>query len=178
MEQCMDLLETLPEMETSEGFEWNLKRRIAMERARAMRRDTATPFVSRGWGVRFLAGAAAALVVFVTGAWLVARGGPGMPGDRPQTAGRAISAAQRGGEIHYTTTGYPAGIRYVSDDPLGGVPNGETSQQLPFTMATDPRVDYLLKENELLRRQVQELSRRNSYLQSLLLEYRGRESRR
>lgn len=178
MEQCMEMIGLLPEAEPPESFEWNLKRRIAMERARAMRRETEMPFASRAWGARFLAGAAAALVVFVAGGWLIFRGGSAGPGPETRLAEHSAPAAQRGGEIHYTTTGYPAGIRYVSDDPIGGVPSGETARQLPFTMAADPRMDYLLKENELLRRQVQELNRRNRYLQSILLEYRQREPSR
>ncbi|MDD3642165.1 MAG: zf-HC2 domain-containing protein [Candidatus Krumholzibacteria bacterium] len=172
MDQCMEMIGRLPDAEPSENFEWNIKRRIAMERARALRRETASPFASRAWGSRFLAGAAAALVVFIAGAWLITRSGPDGPGIPPQAAGRTASAAPRSGEIHHTTTGYPAGIRYVSDDPLGGVPDGERERRLPFTMAVDPRVDYLLRENELLRRQVDDLSRRNRYLQGLVIEQR------
>lgn len=174
----MELIGKLPEAEPSEGFEWNLKRRIAMERARALRRDTQVPFASRAWGLRFLAGAVTALVVFTAGAWLIARTDRGAAGIDRRIADRGAPEVRQGGEVHYTTTGYPAGIRYVSDDPLGGVPSGESSRQLPFMMATDPRMDYLARENELLRRQVEELSRRNRYLQSILLEYRGRERQR
>lgn len=168
----------LPGMEPSENFEWNLKRRIAVERARAMRLQAGGAIFSRAWGTRFLAGAAAALALFAAGAWLVAGGwfrsdAPGL-----RVADRGDAAERRGGEIHYTTTGYPAGIRYVSDDPLGGVPMGELARRLPFTMAADPRVDYLLKENELLRRQLEELGRRNRKLQGILLEYRQLERRR
>ena len=77
------------------------------------------------------------------------------------------------GEVRFTQTGYPAGIQYVSDDYLGNVNPGESSKQLPFSMTSDPRMDYLLRENELLRRQVERLKLENAYMQRLIVKRRA-----
>ena len=90
------------------------------------------------------------------------------------------SAPRQQGEVRFTQTGYPAGIEYVSDDYLGNVPLEENSRQLPFSMASDPRMDYLLRENELLRRQVEALRLQNAYMQKVLMKQRtlGRSKKR
>lgn len=173
MEGCMKLLAALPEMETSENFEWNLKRRIAMERSRAMRSQAGIVFGGRAWGLRFVAGAAAALGVVFAAALLLGVRGPQRYAEVAQPAGdvRAVAAARSsGGERQVAPSGYPAGIRYVSDRSFGGVPADESMRALPFSSASDPGVDDLIRENELLRRQMEEMRRQNMIMRKLLIK--------
>ena len=123
------------------------------------------------WGSKFIAAAAATLVIALGGAWMLAGRDSAdiAAGERlAQEAVRTAAPRQHQGEVRFTQTGYPAGIQYVSDDYLGNVPLDENSRQLPFSMASDPRMDYLLRENELLRRKVERLRMQNVYLQKLL----------
>jgi hypothetical protein len=174
MEGCLEMLGDVEDIEVSENFEWNLKRRIAMERSKAMRNGASAAVSSWAWGSRFIAAAAATLVIALAGAYLLAGR------DSPQLAGRTAGAGEAAanvsrreqGRLRFTQTGYPAGIQYVSDDYLGDVPLEETSRQLPFSMASDPRMDYLLRENELLRRQIEQLKRQNIYMRQLLIRQR------
>jgi hypothetical protein len=172
MDGCLEMLEGLGEIEVSENFEWNLKRRIAMEKAQAMRRSATGDVGGFVWGSKFVMAAAATLVIALAGAWMLAGDDAGdlTAGERlAQETVRTTAPRQRTGEVRFTQTGYPAGIQYVSDDYLGDVPVEEGTRQLPFSMASDPRMDYLLRENELLRRQVQQLKLQNAYMQRLLI---------
>ena len=174
MDGCLQLLGSLCEIEASENFEWNLKRRIAMEKSRAMR-DRATAGIGGWiWGSKFIAATAATLVVVLAGTWMLAGRDPGglTEGERLSQETIRTSAPRQQGEVRFTQTGYPAGIQYVSDDYLGDVPPDEASRQLPFSMASDPRMDYLLRENELLRRQNERLKLQNAYMQRLLMKQR------
>ncbi len=182
MDGCLELLGKLSEIETSENFEWNLKRRIALEKSRAMRSRATAEVGGWVWGSKFIAATAATLVIMLAGAWMLAGRDAGELTDGERLSQEAIrtSAPRQQGEVRFTQTGYPAGIQYVSDDYLGNVPLEETSRQLPFSMASDPRMDYLLRENELLRRQVERLRLQNAYMQRLILKQRsaGRSRRR
>jgi len=177
MDGCLEMLGGLCEMEVSENFEWNLKRRIAMEKAQTMRSHAGAQLGGKVWGAKFIFAAAATLVIALAGAWMLAGEDPGgmtSGGEKlAQEAVRTSRPAQQG-EVRFTETGYPAGIQYVSDDYLGNSSQLEGSRQLPFTMASDPRMDYLLRENELLRRQVERLRLQNAYMQKLLIRQRAR----
>ena len=180
MDGCLEMLEGLSEMEVSENFEWNLKRRIAMEKAQAMRSQASGIVGGWVWGSKFIAAAAATLVIALAGAWMLAGRDSTdiVAGEKlAQEAVRTASPRRQQGEVRFTQTGYPAGIQYVSDDYLGNVPLDENSRQLPFSMASDPRMDYLLRENELLRRKVEGLRMQNAYLQKLLVRQRTIEKR-
>ncbi len=175
MDGCLELLGNLSEIEASENFEWNLKRRIAMEKSRAMRGRATAEDGGLVWGSKFIAATAATLVIVLAGVWMLAGRDSGDPAAGERFAQETIrtSASRQQGEVRFTQTGYPAGIQYVSDDYLGDVPLEETSRQLPFSMASDPRMDYLLQENELLRRQVERLRLQNAYMQRLFMKQRG-----
>ena len=182
MDGCLEMLGDLGEIEVSENFEWNLKRRIAMEKSKAMRSRVTAEVGGWVWGSKFIAATAATLVIALAGAWMLAGRDAGDITDGERLAQETIrtNAPGKHGEVRFTQTGYPAGIQYVSDDYLGDVPLEETSRQLPFSMASDPRMDYLLRENELLRRQVERLRLQNTYMQRLLLKQRsgGRSGKR
>jgi len=174
MDGCLELLDDLSEIEVSENFEWNLKRRIAMEKSKAMRSRGVSDVGGLVWGSKFVAAAAATLVIALAGAWmLVGRESVDLEaGERLAQETMRTSAPRQQGEVRFTQTGYPAGIQYVSDDYLGNVPLDENSRQQPFSMASDPRMDYLLRENELLRRQVEALRLQNAYMQNILVKQR------
>ncbi len=174
MEGCLDLLGDLEELEVSESFEWNVKRRIAMEKSQAMRRGAGAETGAFAWGSRFVAAAAATVVLALAGAWLLGGGKPVevASGTKPVVHTEKFVSPGRYGETRFTQTGYPAGIQYVADDYLGNMSIGEGSPRRSFTMASDTRTDYLLRENELLRRQIERLRLQNAYMQKLLVKYR------
>ena len=175
MDGCLKLLGDLGDIEASENFEWNLKRRIAMEKSRAMRNRVTTGVGGWIWGSKFIAATAATLIIVLAGTWMLAGRYPGELTDRERLSQETIrtSGPRQRGEVRFTQTGYPAGIQYVSDDYLGTVQLDETSRQLPFSMASDPRMDYLLRENELLRRQIERLKLENSYMRKHLMKQRS-----
>jgi hypothetical protein len=174
MDGCLEMLEDLSEIEVSENFEWNLKRRIAMEKSKAMRSRGVSDVGGLVWGSKFVAAAAATLVIALAGAWMLAgRESVDLTaGERLAQETVRTSAPEQRGEVRFTQTGYPAGIQYVSDDYLGNASLEENSRQLPFSMASDPRMDYLLRENELLRRQVEALKFQNAYMQKVIMKQR------
>ena len=71
MDGCLEMLEDLSEIEVSENFEWNLKRRIAMEKSKAMRSRGVSDVGGLVWGSKFVAAAAATLVIALAGAWML-----------------------------------------------------------------------------------------------------------
>ncbi len=174
MDGCLEMLGDLREIEVSENFEWNLKRRIAMEKSKAMRSRVDDGVGGWVWGSKFIAATAATLILALAGAWMLAGNDPDdlTVGERLAQETIRTSAPRQEGEVRFTQTGYPAGIHYVSDDYLGEVALGENSRQLPFNMASDPRMDYLLRENELFRRQIAALKLQNAYMQRLLVKRR------
>lgn len=176
MDGCLEMLGDLREIEVSENFEWNLKRRIAMEKSKAMRSRAGGDVGGLVWGSKFVAATAATLIIALAGAWMLIGNGSDdiTAGEKlARETVRTSAPRQQQGEVRFTQTGYPAGVRYVSDDYLGNVAQGESSKQLPFGMASDPRMDYLLRENELLRRKVERLKLENAYMQRLLVKRRA-----
>lgn len=175
MDGCLEMLGDLCEIEVSENFEWNLKRRIAMEKSKAMRSRAGGDVGGFVWGTKFVAATAATLIIALAGAWMLIGPDSGDLAAGEKLAQETIrtSAPRQQGEVRFTQTGYPAGIQYVSDDYLGNVNSGESSKQLPFSMTSDPRMDYLLRENELLRRQVERLKLENAYMQRLIVKRRA-----
>ena len=176
MDGCLEMLGDLCEIEVSENFEWNLKRRIAMEKSKAMRSRVTGDVGGLVWGSKFVAATAATLIIALAGAWMLVGNGSDdiKAGEKlARETVRTTSPRQQQGQVRFTQTGYPAGIQFVSDDYLGNVAQGESSKQLPFSMASDPRMDYLLRENELLRRQVERLKLENAYMQRLLVKQRA-----
>ena len=174
MDGCLEMLEDLSEIEVSDNFEWNLKRRIAMEKSKAMRSRGVSDVGGLVWGSKFVAAAAATLVIALAGAWILAgRESVDLTaGEKLAQETVRTSVPEQQGGVRFTQTGYPAGIQYVSDDYLGNVPLEENSRQLPFSMASDPRMAYLLRENELLRRQVESLRFQNAYMQKVIMKQR------
>lgn len=174
MDGCLEMLGDLCEIEVSENFEWNLKRRIAMEKSKAMRSRAGSDVGGLVWGSKFVAATAATLIIALAGAWMLAGNGPDdtVAGERLAQETIRTSSPRQQGEVRFTH-GYPAGIQYVSDDYLGDAAPGESSRELPFSMASDPRMDYLLRENELLRRQVDALKIQNAYMQRLLVRQKN-----
>ncbi|MCK4538648.1 MAG: hypothetical protein KAV42_07630 [Candidatus Krumholzibacteria bacterium] len=177
IDECLDMLVDLPDMAVSESFEWNLKRRIAFEKSRVMRTQAGAVFGDSGWGPSFVAGMAAMIVIVLAGAWFFF--GDHFGGQDPAVSANANLARQNtttipvdgpGIDINYTRTGYPAGIRMVSDDFMGGNPGDSYSRQSPFSLESERKLEYLTKENEALREYVEYYKRENIYLKRLLLQ--------
>ena len=180
MDECLGVLGDLPDMEVSDNFEWNLKMKIAREKSRMMR-DHGTPlFGGNQWGMKFVASMAATMIIVLAGAFFVLRSNgvfpdrntPQVPAAR-QVAERDVSAipSERPRvNVNYTESGYPAGIRMVSDDFLGAGPADSYSRQSPFSMESERQVECLVKENEALKKYLEHYKAENAYLKKLLLQ--------
>ncbi len=172
MEICLSMLDRLPDPEVSENFEWNLKRKIALEKATVMRRQAGSIFAG-AWGASFVAGAAAMLVIALAGAWFLLRDtGPSAArgGNIAVSQPGAVPADRANYNINYTNTGYPTGVKMVSDDLFATDPGTGVGRQMPFSMESERRVEYLVKENALLREYLEYYKRENIYLKKLLLQ--------
>lgn len=177
LESSLDLLQELPEMELSENFDWNLKRRIALEKSKLMRNQAGPVFGDFAWGSRFVTAAAATLVVVLAGAWFFFQGERFTPRREPMVVESATRPAPRElnrNNIFYTSQGYPGGIELVSDNPFEDYAGrGQYSQQ-PFSVVSQQRVDYLIRENTILRQSLQVYKEQNAQLRKLLQEERAR----
>jgi len=152
----------------SDGFEWNVKRRIMQEKSRLMRRDVeANPFGEKRWVSRFALGAAAAAaIVIVAATFVVQRIGMNEPRIREVSSENRASAAliqtpsaEEDVLSDYHMTGSYAGPRMVSDNIFTIERGGESVRQSPFEVAAGSREDLLAQENELLKRRIQRLER-------------------
>lgn len=168
MEASLDAAGSLPELSVSEGFEWNVKRRIMQEKSKLMRRDVeANPFGEKRWVSRFALGAAAAAAVVIVAATFVAqRIGMNEPRIREVSRENRSSAAliqtPSAGEAvlsDYRMAGSYAGPRMVSDNIFTIERSGESLRQSPFEVVAGSGEDSLARENELLKRRIQRLER-------------------
>ncbi|MCX5752426.1 MAG: zf-HC2 domain-containing protein [Candidatus Krumholzibacteria bacterium] len=174
MEASLDAIGSLPELSVSDGFEWNVKRRIMQEKSKLMRRDVeGSPFVEKRWVSRFALGAAAAAVVIVAATFVAQRIGMNEPTirevSRENRAGTALvqmPSVEEDALPDYHMSGSYAGPRMVSDNIFTIERGGESVRQSPFEVVAGSREDSLTQENEMLKRRVQRLERQ-------LMIYRG-----
>jgi hypothetical protein len=168
LEASLDAARALPELSVSEGFEWNVKRRILQEKSRLMRREVeANPFGEKRWALRFALGAAAAAVfVIAATTFVVQRIGMNEPRVREVARDERSSAAPLQtpaveGDVlaDYHGAGTFAGPRMVSDNIFTFERGGESISQSPFEVVAATREDSLARENELLKRRIQRLER-------------------
>lgn len=176
MEASLDAACSLPELSVSDGFEWNVKRRIMQEKSRLMRRDVKTnPFGDKGWVSRFALGAAAAAVVIVASVFVAQRIGMNEPkirevarDDRGSSTLIQTPSAEEGVFSDYHTAGSYAGPRMVSDNIFTIERGGESVRQSPFAVVAGSREDSLAQDNELLKRRIQRLERQLMIYKSML----------
>ncbi len=174
LEASLEAARCLPELAVSDGFEWNVKRRIMQEKSRLMRRDVeANPFGGKRWVSRFAWGAAAAALVVVAATFVAQRIGTSEPrireASRENRASAALIQAPSAREevfTDYHMTGAYAGPRMVSDNIFTIERGGENARQSPFDVVSGSREESLAHENELLKRRIQRLERQ-------LLIYKG-----
>ncbi len=175
LEASLDAARALPELSVSEGFEWNVKRRILQEKSKLMRRDVEpNPFGERRWVLRFALGAAAAAVfVIAATTFVVQRIGMNEPrvrevarAERSDAAPIQAPAVERDAFAEYRGAGTFAGPRMVSDNIFTFERGGESVSPSPFDVVAASREDSLARENELLKRRIQRLERQ-------ILMYRG-----
>ena len=79
MDASLDALAGLPELSPSEGFEWNVKRRIHEERNLPRRSDALFPAVGRRWASNFAFGASAAAAIVIAAIFAGNRLAPSEP---------------------------------------------------------------------------------------------------
>lgn len=177
MEASLDAARSLPELSVSEGFEWNVKRRILQEKSRLMRRRIdAPPFWERRWMWRFAIGtAAAAAVVAVVAVFALGRFGSFEPRVK-----EAEQQARRGGATNqlsvgdesaisdYSMSGSYTGPRMVSDNIFTVERSAGSNRQSPFQFVAGSREDSLMRENEMLRQRIKRLERQIMLLNGML----------
>ncbi len=181
MNRCREMLKGLPEMEPSENFEWNLKRRILQEKARAVRDVGGSVFGNWRWGLKFAASAAAVVIVVLTGTWMMVgrdserepmvrmtEGGPRI------TTGRYAVATRNPGLVNLQNRNHPAGLRMVSDESGKGARDAGTSWRPAYQFAADTRVDSLQREIELLKNHIEQVERENLIFRRLYYQERAR----
>ncbi len=172
MDECLSLLDSLPEVELPESFDWNVKRMIALEKSRVMRERAGSFLGNPEWGMKFVASAAAVLIVVLAGAWFVAGSGFRLTrstAEVGQASERPVAAARGGGNINYTATGYPAGIRMVSDDFYGNSSGDSFRRTQPFSMESERRIEYLVRENKVLREYLEYYKNENVKLKRIIM---------
>lgn len=174
MDASLCLLDRLPELSPSEGFEWNVKRRIHEERNRFPVREGFSLGGARRWAPSFAIGAAVAAAAVVVAAFFA--------GLRPESSApsvRAVSRADRapasgspavsqGVYYDYGTPGASAVPRMVSDNVISIEPGVGGAGESAFRFVAGSREDSLMRENELLRRRIEGLERRMILLQQAL----------
>ena len=192
MERCLDLLADLPEIETVDSFEWNLKRAILHEKTKLLRRQSSISFGDWRWGMKFVTSAAAAAVVIIAGTWYLSQKSGDMTflgGSRPVTnvSSSPVKLSPRDyGIINFTNSAYPARrtMPYnLVDHTIGSHPVNYTGSSAmrdrqPSGFATDSREESLVKENEFLWKRVENLEREVMVLQRLLSQERSRRAGR
>ncbi|MCD6380620.1 zf-HC2 domain-containing protein [bacterium] len=175
MDESLELLGELSEPKVSENFEWNVKRRIAREKVDILRKQSRLNDNS-AWGFKFLAGAAAMIIIVLSGAWYFYSGtqqGPGEPLQMSSTyenSGAEVASGGDYGAIRFTNTGYPTGFKMVSDDLYEYGADNNYDRQLSSQVLDQSRLHYLKKENLLLRNRVIKLKRENIILRRMLDE--------
>ncbi|HUV36561.1 MAG TPA: zf-HC2 domain-containing protein [Patescibacteria group bacterium] len=179
MESSLGMLKGLPDITPSENFGWNLKRRILQEKSHLMRRATGTYLHDTHWGVRFVASAAAVIVVALVGAWFLFGDNNAAAPDGFRIAGKTTAVRHqrdvsmpRFEHEDLTGTERPAMIRVVSNDAPGGVRESGSVGPQAFQDAALSREDSLLRENEYLKRYIQKIEHENMILKQYL--YRAR----
>ncbi|MFO7914888.1 MAG: hypothetical protein R6U43_04260 [Candidatus Krumholzibacteriales bacterium] len=169
MDQSLSLLEQIPSPEVSDSFVWNVKRKISRKKVDIIRKEHHY-LEGQGWMTRFMAGAAAALIILAAGAWLYIGEGPDQAGIRvaesDNTSGSELTRAKSDyREMEFTSTGYPAGMKMVNDDIY------QAGAGRSFEMQAQYRFNYLARQNQLLRRQLIAYRNENERLRKLLLRY-------
>lgn len=179
MERSLALTGELDELEPSENFEWNFKRRIMQEKALIMRRGEKFIFGGWRWGFKFVGAAVAAMAVIMACLFFLVqdereeRREPGLA-----SAGQAASTGrgfvpQGSGMISFTGTGYSfdrsAAMRgsYGADRGLGIL------VETPFKSVADLERDSLAEKNRMLTRRIGDLEKENYVLRRLLNQCRS-----
>jgi hypothetical protein len=177
MEASLDAARSLPALEVSEGFEWNVKRRILQEKSKLMRRETGVlAFRDKRWISRFAFGTTvAAAVVAVFALLALQRSGSFEPRVREIAAETSSSgfanrypASDDGLVADYSMIGSYTGPRMVSDNIFAVERGGESIRQSPFQFVASSREDSLARENELLKRRIGRLERQIMLLNGML----------
>ncbi|RJR28443.1 MAG: zf-HC2 domain-containing protein [Candidatus Latescibacterota bacterium] len=171
---CLGVLRDLPELSPSEGFEWNVKRRIHEERNRLGLREGASIGAARRWMPSFALGAAAAAVVAVAAIFAFGRfGAPETSAPTVARSGRpsgtvSTGYVDQGAYFDYAPGGGYAAPRMVSDNVISIGTGPEAAEESAFRFVSGSREDSLMRENELLRRRIDGLERRMILLQQAL----------
>lgn len=178
MNECLGLLEKVPQRSPSDEFEWNVKRRIMQEKVKAGRNGFQQIYQQSGWGWRFLAGAAAAVVILLMGIWFFPLDEPFFPSG--EFVGKVENVSQSGEErradfsdrnkreVIYNNPVYPVGLKMVSDEYSNGEAKLPFVRQYPFASTAEMTLDSLRRENAELRRYIKSLEKEVIYLRSVI----------
>jgi hypothetical protein len=183
MEGCLGMLKDLPELSPSENFSWNLKRRILQEKSRLLRRAGSSYFPDIHWGMKFVASAAAVIVVALVGAWFLLGDHAISPAytdfaGAPTTVdGLRETSIPRIDPGSIVSSDRSAGMRLVSDQGGGAAMRPGAVGSRAFQDAALSREDSLCNENEYLKSRIRRIERENLILKRNLYYYRVRTKR-
>ncbi len=178
MDRSLGLLSDLAQPEPTENFEWNLKRRILLEKSKMARRIGGNYLNEWQWGVKFIASAAAVSIMVLAGVWYIARdNGPaisdaaGSAGTSSQTThSRAYIPTRHLSLVDLAGRNGSAAVRNVSNDIAGTGGSYQSQYIMPLESSEKASLDSLAWENELLRRRMESLTRENLLLRKMLSE--------
>lgn len=180
MEACLSLLSSLPALETSEGFEWNVKRRIHQERNRALAESKRIFTDGRRWFGWFAAGASlAAAVVLVIVSLATGFFGGTEPSVRavPESKAfppRSMVVSPGNGIFEPGIVSNFTAPRMVADRSVAFPSTSRSAEPNAFRFVATAREDSLMRENEILKKRIENLQRRIIYLQQALDSHNAR----
>lgn len=173
MDRSLGLLSHLEELSPSEGFEWNVKRRILQEKTRLIRsRETENRGLS--FVFKFAGATAAAAAVVLLSVFFMfktpeqgARVASGKVKEATSYERTYSSTAYSRRATPVAATGYPR-ARMVSSSVRNYPAGYAQTRALPFETTTLSYSDSLLWENALLRKRVNDLEKQVIYLHQVI----------
>ena len=132
------------------------------------------------WGMKFVASAAAVIVVALVGSWFLfgdhaaAPGGEHLAGKPATVRPERDTSMPRFDHREFTDAEQSARMRMVSDDVPGVMRESSTVGPQAFQDAAPSREDSLLRENEYLKWYIRKIDRENLILKQYLYRVRTR----
>jgi len=173
MDRSLGLLNELEQLSPSEGFEWNVKRRILLEKTRLLRVKEAG---HRGFSfaMKFIGATAAAAAVVIISVFAVLKGPDEGVSIAENRIGRAAGYPYSYSSQVYRREVTPVATRRIAQprmvsSAVRSYPAGYSpTRALPFETTALSYSDSLLWENALLRKRVNDLEKQVIYLRQVI----------
>lgn len=183
MDASLSLLSELDELSPSEGFEWNVKRRILQEKTKLMRAAENEQY-RFGYFLKFIGASIAAAAIVLVSVYTIMNfdtdsgikvANRVSPSSHHQTISFPSNRSSKG--LALVSSSQPTQARYVSQT-IGGYPlEYSSSRAFPLSTVSLSKDDSLLWENAILRKRVLDLEREVIYLRRLIKRMQKSSSR-